>query len=130
MEEKSSPENGRLQKARSPHGAKVQESLEKGLKPFMIPYIDGAGELKEKRVMAKNIKEAREIVKAEQQPEYIQVGVTALRAPDGSFLPAVPLYIRSGPETKAAEEALTQDITGILAQRMKLYIDQTEKKAT
>lgn len=62
---------------------------------------------------------------ASQQPEYIQVGVTALRAPDGSFLPAVPLYIRSTPETKAAEEALTQDITGVLAQRMKAYMEQT-----
>lgn len=59
------------------------------------------------------------------QHTYIQVGVTALRAPDGSFLPAVPLYIRSTPETKAAEEALTQDITGVLAQRMKAYMEQT-----
>ena len=24
---------------------------------------------------------------------YIQIGVTAMRGPDGSFLPAVPLYI-------------------------------------
>lgn len=37
---------------------------------------------------------------------YIQVGVTALRAPDGSFLPSVPLYIKSTPEARAAEEAL------------------------
>lgn len=57
--------------------------------------------------------------------QYIQVGVTALRAPDGSFLPSVPLYIKSTPETKAAEEALTQDITGVLAQRMKLYMEET-----
>lgn len=25
--------------------------------------------------------------------KYIQVGVTALRTPDGGFLPSVPLYI-------------------------------------
>lgn len=59
-------------------------------------------------------------------PEYIQVGVTAMRGPDGSFLPAVPLYIKSTPETKAAEEALVGDITSVLAQRMKLYVDQTK----
>lgn len=64
-------------------------------------------------------------MKAQHQPEYIQVGVTALRAPDGSFLPAVPLYIKATPETKAAEEALTQDITGVLAQRMKTYMELT-----
>lgn len=71
--------------------------------------------------MAQERASARE----DQQYEYIQIGVTALRAPDGSFLPAVPMYIRSTPETKAAEEALTKDITGVLAQRMKLYMEQT-----
>lgn len=59
--------------------------------------------------------------------EYTQVGVTALRAPDGSFLPAVALYIKKTPETRAAEEALTQDITGVLAQRMKVYMEQTNQ---
>jgi len=58
---------------------------------------------------------------------YIQVGVTALRAPDGSFLPSVPLYIKSTPEARAAEEALTQDIAGVLAHKMKQYMDETRK---
>lgn len=58
---------------------------------------------------------------------YIQVGVTALRGPDGSFLPAVPLYIKETPETKAAEEAFTKDVTGILAQKMKEYMDKTRR---
>lgn len=57
---------------------------------------------------------------------YIQVGVTALRDPaTGDFLPAVPLYIRSTPETQAAEEAMTQDIAGVLAERMRTYMEQT-----
>lgn len=71
--------------------------------------------------MAQERASARE----DQQYEYIQVGVTALRAPDGTFLPAVPLYIRSTPESKAAEEAMTKDVTSVLAQRMKLYMEQT-----
>lgn len=58
---------------------------------------------------------------------YIQVGVTALRGPDGSFLPSVPLYIKATPEAKAAEEALIQDIAGVLAQKMKQYIKETRK---
>ena len=66
----------------------------------------------------------------DQQYEYIQVGVTALRAPDGSFLPAVPMYIRSTPETKAAEEALTKDITGVLAANEALHgaTDKPERR--
>lgn len=59
--------------------------------------------------------------------QYIQVGVTALRSPDGSFLPSVPLYIKATPEAKAAEEALIQDIAGVLAQKMKQYMDETRK---
>ena len=35
-------------------------------------------------------------MKAQHQPEYIQVGVTALRAPDGSFLPAQTVIISIG----------------------------------
>lgn len=34
---------------------------------------------------------------------FVQVGVTAMRAPDGAFLPAVPLYI------KAADDEVTDD---------------------
>jgi len=58
---------------------------------------------------------------------YIQVGVTALRGPDGEFLPAVPLYIRSTPEGKAAEEKMLGDITGVMAERMRDYIKETAK---
>jgi|BioPla2DNA2_1021312.scaffolds.fasta_scaffold16687_7 hypothetical protein len=61
------------------------------------------------------------------EPEYIQVGVTALRGPDGSFLPSVPLYIRATPEAKAAEEALIGDIASVLAERMKTYVEGNRK---
>ena len=30
--------------------------------------------------------------------EYIQVGVIAARAPDGSFLPSKPIYVKRTPE--------------------------------
>lgn len=55
--------------------------------------------------------------------EYIQVGVTAMRGPDGSFLPAVPLYIRADDSAKAGEARLTEDIGRLLAARMKAYVD-------
>jgi hypothetical protein len=61
------------------------------------------------------------------EPEYIQVGVTALRGPDGNFLPSVPLYIRATPEAKAAEEALIGDIASVLAERMKTYVEGNRK---
>ena len=55
--------------------------------------------------------------------EYIQVGVTAMRGPDGSFLPAVPLYIRADDSAKTGEARLTEDIGRLLAARMKAYVD-------
>lgn len=60
-------------------------------------------------------------------PKYIQVGVTAMRAPDGSFLPAVPLYIRATPTAIAEEKKLTQDIGHLLALRMKHYQEEAAK---
>ena len=39
----------------------------------------------------------------------VQVGVTALRAPDGSFLPSVPMYIIVPEETINARTLLTAD---------------------
>lgn len=59
---------------------------------------------------------------------YIQIGVTALRNPaTGDFLPAVPLYIRAEDGAEAAEEQLIQDIGGLLALRMKQYMDGCKK---
>ncbi len=58
--------------------------------------------------------------------QYIQVGVTAMRAPDGSFLPSVPLYIKATPEALAGQDALIHDIARLFAQRMKQYQEGTE----
>ncbi|NLW82778.1 MAG: hypothetical protein GXY42_14070 [Desulfovibrionales bacterium] len=69
----------------------------------------------------------RAAAQGEHKCEYIQVGVTALRGLDGSYLPAVPLYIKATPEAKAAEEALTHDIASVLSERMKEYIEQTKQ---
>ena len=54
---------------------------------------------------------------------FIQVGVTALRAPDGKFLPAVPIYIEADQQAEAAEEKLIGDIGRLFAARMRAYVD-------
>lgn len=58
---------------------------------------------------------------------YIKVGVMAVRAPDGSFLPATPIYkevpdksiSKSG--TTPQEDATIDDISKILAQKFREY---------
>lgn len=60
----------------------------------------------------------------------VQIGQTALRAPDGSFLPAQPLYIvveaaPNEPEDKpfsAAEETMLTDVSGIFAKKFAQYV--------
>lgn len=61
------------------------------------------------------------------------VGSTALRAPDGTFLPSVPLYIKVPASTvnpnsglSAGEEELLDDIAAVLVPRFKQYIDGIE----
>lgn len=59
----------------------------------------------------------------------VQIGQTALRAPDGSFLPAQPLYIvveaanepEDKPFSKSEEQTLT-DVAGIFAQKFAQYV--------
>lgn len=61
---------------------------------------------------------------AETSEEYIQVGYTALRDPaDGSYLPAVPLYIKAEDGAQEAEQKLIKDIGQLLALRFKTYVD-------
>jgi len=56
--------------------------------------------------------------------EYIQVGYTALRRPGtGEFLPAVPLFIRADESATDAQQRVIEDIGGLLARRMKDYMD-------
>ena len=60
----------------------------------------------------------------------VQIGQTALRAPDGSFLPAQPLYIiveaaPDEPQDKpfsAGEERLLTDVSGIFAKKFAQYV--------
>ena len=54
---------------------------------------------------------------------FIQVGVTALRGPDGKFLPAVPIYIEADQQAEEAEEKLIGDIGRLFAARMRAYVD-------
>lgn len=65
--------------------------------------------------------------------QFIQVGVMALRDPiTRDFLPSVPLYIEATPEAVQSETAMIDDIGGVLARKMKAYIDgggMIQKKA-
>ena len=60
----------------------------------------------------------------------VQVGIIALRAPDGTFLPATPIY-RDLPVNERGrteqEEKATQEISKIFAQKFKEYIDGCRK---
>ena len=57
--------------------------------------------------------------------ELIQVGVIAARAPDGSFLPSVPIWEPATPEAVEAEEAGTALIGRIFAERYAQYLRET-----
>lgn len=59
--------------------------------------------------------------------EYIQVGVTALRAPDGTFLPAVSLYVQTKDQARLGGEETINGIAKVFAQRMKQYVDEAKK---
>lgn len=60
----------------------------------------------------------------DKKERYIQVGVTALRAPGThEFLPAVPLYIRAEDAAPGETERLTEDIGKIFAEKMRGYVD-------
>lgn len=58
---------------------------------------------------------------------YVQVGVTAMRAPDGAFLPAVPLYIKAAADEVAADghyvgsKPALQDVATIFADKFKQF---------
>lgn len=59
--------------------------------------------------------------------EYIQIGVMAARAPDGSFLPSVPIYTRRTPEAEAIEEAALRPVAKIFAEKFGEYLRETKK---
>ena len=64
----------------------------------------------------------------------VQIGQTALRAPDGSFLPAKPLYIivEAAPDEpkdkpfSASEEQLMTDVSGIFAKKFAQYVQRQQ----
>ena len=58
--------------------------------------------------------------------EYIQIGVIAARAPDGSFLPAQPIYTRRTPEAEAAEKAALIPVAKIFAEKFAQYMRETK----
>ena len=60
----------------------------------------------------------------------VQVGIIALRSPDGEFLPATPIY-KDLPVNERGrtvqEEKATEEISRLLAQKFKEYIDGCRK---
>lgn len=61
----------------------------------------------------------------------VKVGIIALRSPDGNFLPATPIYKELPVNERgrtAQEEKATEEISSILAQKFKEYIDGCRKE--
>ena len=59
--------------------------------------------------------------------DFIQIGVIAARAPDGSALPSVPIDTKRTPETEQAEEAALLPVARIFAEKMAEYVKGTKK---
>lgn len=59
--------------------------------------------------------------------EYIQIGMTALRNPDGSFQPEIPLYVKRTEQTAAAEQKLIEDGARMFAARMRREAQEARK---
>ena len=59
--------------------------------------------------------------------DYIQIGVISARAPDGSCLPAVPIYTKRTPDAERAEEAALRPVARIFAEKMAQYIRETKQ---
>lgn len=65
----------------------------------------------------------------------VQIGVTAMRAPDGSFLPSVPLYIRDEDANqineftgnKMSEDLYIKDIAKTLGDKFGQYCNGVKK---
>lgn len=56
----------------------------------------------------------------------VQVGIMALRSPNGDFLPATPIYKKLPVNERgrtAQEEKATAEISSLLAGKFKQYID-------
>ena len=65
------------------------------------------------------------------EKHYIQVGVTALRAPNGEFLQSVPLYV----EAEMSADILTpiavqtsKDVSGIFAERYQQVMNERKRR--
>ena len=57
--------------------------------------------------------------------DYIQIGVIAARAPDGTFLPSQPIYTKRTPEAEAAEKAALLPVAKICAEKFAQYMRET-----
>ena len=64
---------------------------------------------------------------AKRMDDYIQIGVISARTPDGSALPAVPIYMKRTPEAERAEEAALRPVARIFAEKMAQYIKEAGK---
>ena len=54
----------------------------------------------------------------EKQLKYEQVGVIALRNPDGTFQPSTPIYQEVNDSDRAAAERTLRDVASIFAEKL------------
>ena len=60
---------------------------------------------------------------------FVQIGVTAMRSPDGTFLPSVPLYVKVPAEDgtpcgeHAGDNPEIQDVSGVFANKYRQYVE-------
>jgi hypothetical protein len=66
---------------------------------------------------------------------FVQIGLTALRGPDGSFLPAVPLYVKADPADVSpagqyiGSEPALADVADIFADKFRQYAEARKAAA-
>lgn len=63
----------------------------------------------------------------EKQLEHIQVGVIALRNPDGTFQPSVPIYDEVDERDLAAAEQTFKDVAAIFAEKL-YYVKKAHER--
>ena len=60
-------------------------------------------------------------------PKVIQVGVKALRKPNGDFEKATPIYMAATPELVKREAAVVASLEAVDAHYLKAYIEARDK---
>ncbi|MBS6562009.1 MAG: hypothetical protein KH328_01515 [Staphylococcus sp.] len=62
--------------------------------------------------------------------KFVQVGVTALRGPDGTYLPSVKLYVEvpDNKDENKMENNMVTDFAGLSAKKYREYVEQVKEE--